>query len=274
MIVEAALPHTGSPETIMQGTISIKAFATREPPVFQTKEAERQHVRERLAATCRIFGRRGLSEGLLGHVTVRDPEMPDRLWVNPIGVPMHRVKASQLLQVDHQGNIVQGEGAVNPVGLLLHTALHRVRPEVNAVCHCHAPSASTWAALERVLDPITQDACVFYEQQALIKAPRLVRDIGSAERFAREFGDTRVAIHAGHGIFTTGSSVDEAAWWFVLMDRCCDDQLRAEAAGTPTQYAAEDARWIGSTLGSPRFAWLSFQTLWDDIAASDPDLSC
>jgi len=56
------------------------------------------------------------------------------------------------------------------------------------------------------------------------------------------------------------------------MDRCCDDQLRAEAAGTPTQYRAEDARWLASTLGSPRFAWLSFQTLWDDIIASDPDL--
>lgn len=256
----------------MQTTVSIQAFATREPPIFETKEAERQHVRERLAAACRILGRRGLSEGLLGHVTVRDPELGDRFWVNPIGMPMHRVRASQLLQVDHEGHVVRGEGAVNPVGLLLHTALHRARPDVAAVCHCHAPAASTWAALERLLDPITQDACVFYEHQALITAPRLVRDHDSAARFALAFGDKRVAIHGGHGIFTTGSSVDEAAWWFVLMARCCDDQLRAEAAGAPTQYPAEDARWLASTLGSPRFAWLSFQTLWDDIVASDPDL--
>jgi hypothetical protein len=48
--------------------------------------------------------------------------------------------------------------------------------------------------------------------------------------------------------------------------------LRAEAAGTPTQYPAEDAAWLASTLGSPRFGWLSFQTLWDDIVGSDPDL--
>jgi ribulose-5-phosphate 4-epimerase/fuculose-1-phosphate aldolase len=256
----------------MQTTVSIQAFATREPPVFETKQAERRHVRERLAGTCRILGRRGLSEGLLGHVTVRDPEHADRYWVNPIGVPMHRVKASQLLQVDHRGQVVQGAGAVNPVGLLLHTALHRARADVAAVCHAHAPAASTWAALERRLDPITQDACVFYEQQALISAPRLVRDPEAAERFAQAFGDKRVAVHAGHGIFTTGASVDEAAWWFVLMNRCCDDQLRAEAAGMPNPYAPEDARWLASTLGSPRFAWLSFQTLWDDIVATDPDL--
>ena len=256
----------------MNQPISINAFATREPPVFETKEAERRHVRERLAAACRILGRRGLSEGLLGHVTVRDPEHADRFWVNPVGIPMHHVKASELVQVDHQGRIMQGTGAVNPVGLLLHTALHRARPDVAAICHAHAPAASTWASLERMLDPITQDACVFYGQQALIRAPRLVRDREAAEQFAAAFGDKRVAVHAGHGIFTTGRSVDEAVWWFVLMNRCCDDQLRAEAAGTPTLYPAEDASWLASTLGSPRFGWLSFQTLWDDIAASDPDL--
>lgn len=256
----------------MTTTVSINAFATREPPVFDTPEAERLHVRQRLAAVCRILGRRGLSEGLLGHVTVRDPEWPERFWVNPVGVPMHRVRASQLIQVDHEGRVVQGEGAVNPVGLLLHTALHRARPEVTAVCHAHAPAASTWASLERLLDPITQDACVFYGRQALIREPRLVRDAPAAEQFARAFGDKNVAIHAGHGIFTTGATVDEAAWWFVLMNRCCDDQLRAEAAGEPTQYAPEEAQWLASTLGSPRFGWLSFQTLWDDIVASDPDL--
>jgi ribulose-5-phosphate 4-epimerase/fuculose-1-phosphate aldolase len=256
----------------MQPVTNIQAFATREPPVFESKQAEQLHVRQRLAATCRIFGRRGLSDGLLGHVTARDPAEGDRFWVNPIGVPMHSVKASQLLQVDHQGRVVRGEGAVNPVGLLLHTALHRARPDVAAVCHAHAPAASTWASLERPLDPITQDACVFFERQALIRAPRLVRDAEAATRFAEALGDKRVAIHTGHGVFTTGSSVDEAAWWFVLMDRCCDDQLRAEAAGTPTQYSVEDARWLASTLGSSKFGWLSFQTLWDDIVKSDPDL--
>lgn len=59
---------------------------------------------------------------------------------------------------------------------------------------------------------------------------------------------------------------------FVRMDRCCDDQRPAEAAGTPAPYPAEEAAWLAPTLGSSRFAWLSFQTLWDDIASSDPDL--
>jgi hypothetical protein len=81
-----------------------------------------------------------------------------------------------------------------------------------------------------------------------------------------------VAIHGGHGIFTTGQTVDEAAWWFVLMNRCCEAQLLAQACGKPSAWSTEDARWLASVLGSPQFGWLSFQTLWDDIIQSDPDL--
>ncbi len=132
--------------------------------------------------------------------------------------------------------------------------------------------ASAWSSLERLLDPITQDACIFFENQALILEPRVVRDSAAAAHFASGFGDKRVAIHAGHGIFTTGRSIDEAAWWFVLMNRCCEAQLLIEAVGAPSRWQIEDARWLASVLGSPTFGWLSFQTLWDEIIASDPDL--
>ncbi|MDM0077060.1 class II aldolase/adducin family protein [Variovorax sp. J2P1-59] len=252
--------------------IGVQSFASRVPPHFESKAAERTYLLQRLAAACRIFGRRGFSEGLLGHITMRDPELPDHFWVNPVGVAMNRVKVSDLVQVNHQGKVVRGSGMVNPVGLLLHTAIHQARPEVAAVCHAHALHASTWSSFERLLDPITQDACIFFENQALILEPRVVRDPEAAARFAAGFGDKRVAVHAGHGIFTTGQSIDEAAWWFVLMNRCCESQLMAEAAGKPTHWPVEDARWLASVLGAPTFGWLSFQTLWDDIIASDPDL--
>ena len=132
---------------------------------------------------------------------------------------------------------------------------------------------STWASLGRVLDPITQDACVFYERQALIMEPRVVRDVAGAAAFATAFGDKRVAIHASHGIFTTGETIDEAAWWFVLLNQCCESQLRAEAVGSPVKFPAADARWIASVLGTPLFGWLSFQTLWDELIPGNPDLA-
>ncbi len=247
-------------------------FAFRTPPIFDDVASERSHRLQRLAAACRIFGRNGYADGLLGHVTVRDPEHPDRLWLNPLGVSMRKVSVSQLLQVDHDGRIVSGQGALNPIGLLLHTALHRARPDVMAVCHAHSTYGSAWSSLERLLDPITQDACLFFERQALIGEPRVAADRDAAAAFAAAFGNHRVAIQSGHGIFTTGETIDEAAWWFVLMERCCQVQLLAEAAGTPTQWPAAGARALAAGLGTPNFGWLAFQTLWDEISASDPDL--
>lgn len=252
--------------------ITTNTFVVQTRPTFESKSAERIHTLERLAGTCRIFGRQGFSEGLLGHATVRDPEYPELLWVNPLGVAMGQVKVSHLIQVDHSGEIVRGRGVVNPVGLRLHAAIHEARPDVAAVCHAHSLHGSTWSSLERLLDPITQDACMFFEKQALIVEPRVALDAQSATQFAAAFGDKRVAIQSGHGIFTTGQTIDEAAWWFVHMNRCCESQLLAEAAGKPKLWPAERARAIANGLASPLFGWQSFQTLWDEIIESDPDL--
>lgn len=257
----------------MSMAVTTASLVTRTPPTFDSCAAERTHRLERLAATCRVFGQHGYSEGLLGHVTVRDPEQPNLLWVNPLGVSMRQVRVSQLVQANHRGEVVAGSGAVNPVGLLLHAAVHAARPDVVAMCHAHSVHGAAWASLERLLDPISQDACIFFDNQALIVEPRTVLDAGAAAQFAAAFGDKRVAIQSGHGLFTTGQSIDEAAWWFVLMNRCCEAQLLAEAAGTPQHWPAEQARGIANSLGSPMVGWLSFQTLWDEVIVGDPDLT-
>jgi ribulose-5-phosphate 4-epimerase/fuculose-1-phosphate aldolase len=87
---------------------------------------------------------------------------------------------------------------------------------------------------------------------------------------AAAFGDTRTAIQAGHGL-STGASVDEAAWRFIGLDKACRVQLLASAAGEPRRWPDELARALEHALGSPEFAWLSFQTLWDDLLAEQSD---
>ena len=203
-------------------------FLVRRPPVFDTVEDERRHRLERLAGACRIFGRAGFSEGLLGHLTVRDPEFPDRFWANPLGISFNRIRVCDLVQVDHEGSLIHGEVPVNPVGVRLHAAVHRARPEVVAVCHAHSTFGSAWSAFGRPVDPITQDTCVFFEQQAIIGEPRVALDEPSAAQFADAFGDKPVAIQTGHGIFATGRSVDEAAWRFISLDKACHVQLLAD----------------------------------------------
>ena len=255
-----------APESVRGG------FLVRERPTFDSVADERRYRLERLAGVCRVFGRKGFSEGVLGHVTVRDPEHPDLLWVNPLGMSFRKIRVSDLIQVDHDGTTLVGTGAVNPVGLRLHAAIHEARPEVEAVCHAHSLWGKTWSTLGRPLDPLTQDSAVFFEQQAIIREPRLTFTREDAAAFAAALGDKRFAIQVGHGLFTVGRSVDEAAWWFILMDQACQVQLTAEAAGTPERWSDGEARGLAIGLGSHDFGWLSFQPLWDEVSEDEPDL--
>ena len=113
---------------------------------------------------------------------------------------------------------------------------------------------------------------MFFGQQAIVRDPRVTFNRESAAEFAAAVGDKRMAIQVGHGLFTTGRSVDEAAWWFLLMDEACRVQLLAEAAGTPEIWPEPMARGLGAGLGSPEFGWLSFQPFWDEISEDEPDL--
>jgi ribulose-5-phosphate 4-epimerase/fuculose-1-phosphate aldolase len=249
-----------------------RALISVQPPTFATAAEERRHRLERLAGVCRVFGRMGFSEGLLGHITVRDPEHADRFWINPVGVSFRQMTVSDLLQVSHDGRVLAGDRPINPVGFRLHAAVHAARPEVNAVCHTHSLHGKAWSSLGRVLDPITQDSAVFFEQQAVITTPRVALNEAQGTEFAVGFGDNRVAIQVGHGLFSTGLTVDEAAWWFITMESSCQAQLLAEAAGTPILWDPDEARMIVAALGTPLFGWASFQPFWDDVIASDPDL--
>ena len=249
-----------------------RLLITSGPPTFATFDEERRHRLERLAGVCRVFGRLGYSEGLLGHITVRDPEYADRVWMNPVGVSFRQMTVSHLVQVGHDGTVLSGERAINPVGFRLHAALHAARPEVNAVCHAHSLYGKAWSSLERFLDPITQDSAVFFEQQALIATtPRVARSVETGKEFAAQFGDKRVGIQVGHGLFTTGRTVEEAAWWFIAMETSCQAQLLAEAAGSPVLWQPDEARMMVAALGTPEFGWASFQPFWDETLASEPE---
>ena len=75
-----------------------------------------------------------------------------------------------------------------------------------------------------------------------------------------------------HGLITVGQSVDEAAWWFITMERSCQAQLMAEAVGKPVLIEPEHAAQTHGTVGSSLAGWFSFQPLYDVIVAEQPEL--
>ncbi len=123
----------------------------------QSIEAERRDLKEHLAAAFRVFAQLGFADGLAGHITVRDPEFSDRFWVNPFGVHFSRIRVSDLLLVNSQGEVLQGDRKVSQAAFAIHSQIHDARPDIIAAAHAHSLSGKTWSTLGRLLDPITQD---------------------------------------------------------------------------------------------------------------------
>jgi ribulose-5-phosphate 4-epimerase/fuculose-1-phosphate aldolase len=236
-------------------------------------EDERRHRKQHLAAAFRVFAERGLDDGVAGHITARDPELTDHFWVNPFGMDFARITVSDLLLVDAEGRVVEGARAVNQSAFAIHSEVHAARPDVIAAAHSHSLYGRAWSSLGRRLDPITQDACDFYGDHALYDGFRgVVNDVEEGARIAVALGSTKAVILRNHGLLTVGHSVDEAAWWFIRMERCCQIQLLAEAAGTPVRVDDDVASQVHAQQGSPIAGWYTFQPLFDAIVADQPGL--
>jgi len=236
-------------------------------------EERRLFRKQRLAAAYRLFGKFGFDEGVAGHITARDPEHTDHFWVNPMGMSFKQIKVSDLLLVSHDGKVVEGEGLLNGDAFTIHSHIHKARPDVVAAAHSHSIHGKAWSALGRKLDPITQDACAFYNDHVVFEDfTGVVLETGEGERIATGLGSHKACILQNHGLLTVGQSVEEAAWWFITMERSCQAQLLAEAAGTPKLIDDENARKTCEVVGSSLAGWFSFQPLYNVIVAEQPDL--
>lgn len=243
------------------------------PPTFQSVAEERLHRKQRLAATFRLFAKLGYDEGVAGHVTCRDPEHPDTFWVNPFGLDFGLIRVSTLIRVDHHGNTVEGELPVNTAAFVIHSRLHRARPDVVAAAHAHSLHGKAFSSLGKLLDPLTQDACAFFGDHALYADfGGVVVDLDEGQRVAKALGDKKAVILQNHGLLTVGGTVDAAAWWFITLDRSCHAELLARAAGAPALIREEAAQQAALLTGNPLAGWFQFQPLYARIVREQPDL--
>lgn len=245
----------------------------RLPKSFESPAAERLHRKQRLAAAFRLFAKFGYDEGVAGHITVRDPEQRDTFWVNPFTKDFSQICVSNLVRIDHEGNVVEGDWPVNRAAFAIHSRLHHARPDVVAAAHSHALYGKAFATLGKLLDPITQDACAFFEDHAVFADyTGVVLETSEGDRIAEALGGRKALILRNHGLLTVGHTVEAAAFWFITMDRSCRAQLLADAAGETVKIPAAMARLTSMQVGSPIAGYLGFQPLYDRIVHEQPDL--
>ncbi|KAI0170790.1 class II aldolase/adducin N-terminal [Pestalotiopsis sp. NC0098] len=225
-------------------------------PKHPTFSAQRQWMLEKMALAFRVFARLGYTDGMAGHISVRDPENPHTFWTNPLAVHFGLLKASDMILVDYEGTPVGGNTSrpANAAGFLIHSAVHKARPDVVAACHTHSVHGMAWSAFGRPLEMLTQNCAYLYGE-----AQAVFHDFGGVVLTPEE-GDRigpkgKGLILKNHGLLTVGTTVDEACFLMTLMERACQCQLLAEAAaanGLPKILISdESARYTFENSSDP-----------------------
>ena len=196
-----------------------------------------------------------------GHISARDPLREDCFWMLRYGVSYHAAMVSDLVLVGPGGELVEGEGFINIAGYYIHQPILEARPDLVSAVHVHTGWGTPFSAEARMIKPISQESCVFFEDHALWEDEEVqVQSVEAGRRIAAAMGKNRAIILRNHGLLTGGDSVAEAVGRFVYMERVAEVHMKARS---PKPISAEAARFAKEDLikfGVGRSAFTSMLT--------------
>ncbi|MFT7090827.1 MAG: ribulose-5-phosphate 4-epimerase/fuculose-1-phosphate aldolase [Candidatus Azotimanducaceae bacterium] len=162
------------------------------------------------------------------------------------GVSYHEATVADLVLVDPDGNLVEGEGFVNIAGYYIHHPILRTRPDAVSAVHVHTGWGTPFSAEAKLFDTITQESCIFFEDHALFDDEEVqVQSVEAGQRIADALGPNRAIILRNHGLLSVGDSVAEAVGGFVMMERVAESHMKAR---NPQPISAEAARFARDDL--------------------------
>ncbi|HTQ77369.1 MAG TPA: class II aldolase/adducin family protein [Burkholderiales bacterium] len=194
-------------------------------------QAERES-RVLLAAAYRVFDHLGWTEMIFNHITLRVPG-PERLFlINPFGLHYREVCASSLVLIDVDGNPVrETRWPVNRAGFVIHSAIHAAIPEAHCVMHTHTTTGMAVASLKEGLSATNFYAAQLHGGVAYHDFEGITVEPGEKNRLVASIGEKRAVILRNHGLLAWGPSVPEAFMMLWTLQRACDVQIAASAAG-------------------------------------------
>lgn len=202
---------------------------------------QEKKIRTELAACYRIFDYMGWDELIYNHITVKVPGSDEHFLINPYGLHYREVTASNLVKVDIHGNIVEDtDYAVNPAGMLIHSAIHSVRDDAHCIGHTHTDAGMAVACQQDGLRIDNFYSVLLYGRVAYHDFQGITVMDGEKEELIRNIGDKNFLILRNHGLLTCGRTVAEMFLNMTLIQRACEIQTLADTSGKPLVPVAEE----------------------------------
>ena len=212
---------------------SVTSISNVSNPVRQRVTAEEWEVRVKLAAAYRLAALYKWTDHIYTHFSARVPGPEEHFLINAFGLLFDEISASNLVKVDLDGTIVDdptGLG-INYAGYVIHSAIHGARHDLQAVLHTHTRDGIAVSAQKDGLLPISQHSIGFSGRVAYHGYEGVALDLDERERLVADLGDKSVMILRNHGLLTAGVSVEHAFQQLQQLERACNIQVAAQAAG-------------------------------------------
>jgi ribulose-5-phosphate 4-epimerase/fuculose-1-phosphate aldolase len=189
-------------------------------------------ARVQLAACYRVFDQLGWTELIFNHITLRVPGPECVFLINPFGLHYSEVCASNLVAVDIDGQPVRPtEHAVNRAGFVTHSAIHSHVDAAHCVMHTHTTTGMAVACLESGLSHDSFYGAQLTGAVAYHAFEGITVNPDERSRMLASIGHKKCVILRNHGLLAWGADVSEAFMWLWTLQRACDVQIAASAAG-------------------------------------------
>lgn len=244
--------------------------------VKQRVSAEEWETRVDLAACYRLAVHYRMTDLIYTHISARVPGPEHHFLINAFGLLWDEISASTLVKVTLDGEVVDdptGHG-INRAGYVIHSAVHRARPDIECVMHTHTSAGIAVSAQEQGLLPLSQHAMRFTQSIGYHDYEGLALELDEQARLTRDLGSHKALILRNHGLLTCGESIAEAFDLMYYLERACQTQVSAMAGGAkvrmvPPEVADKVARQFKSLpYKAKKTEWKALLRMLDKMDAS------
>jgi ribulose-5-phosphate 4-epimerase/fuculose-1-phosphate aldolase len=229
-----------------------------------------------LCRAARLLFRHGLSVGIAGHLSIKTG--PDKMIANRFGPSFGSLRPSDILTLDLNGNVLEGQGAVNDT-IRLHGVIHKVNPDTIALAHTHPPATVTFSTLRTIPEIFDQETCFLAGDMGIVEED--YSGLASKEERVRPMAEAlrkhHVVILPNHGAITAGQTIQQAVFLMLLLEMAAQRNISvavaAQAIGaTSRPISLQVALATKKELASLNALPLIWQDQMIRLRATDPDL--
>ena len=178
-----------------------------------------------LAAAYHLADLYGFSDIIWNHITCKTSSKKNTFLINRFGLRYDEVTASNLLEIDLNGNIITGEGDINYTGFVIHGAIHKTRKDLHCVMHSHSRYGLAVSCLKNGLETLIQDSAMFYNRISYHDWEGMSTSTEECDSISRDLGNNNSMILRNHGLLTSGKTIGEAFMLMYYLDRACKVQI-------------------------------------------------